>query len=309
MLCVQNLSVTFIMYDRGLSQKQTTAIADLDLHINAGEVVAVVGSSGSGKSLLAHAILGILPKNAHVTGKITYNNEYLTDKRQVELRGKEIVLIPQSVSYLDPLMSVGKQLSRIAHLRGLSTNASQKIVDKVLARYKLAPSVKELFPFQLSGGMARRILVAMAVIGQVNLVIADEPTPGLHPEVVVETLNHLRELADEGKGVLLITHELEAALQIADKVAVFYAGTTVEIAAKTDFTHGGKALRHPYTQALWRSLPQNEFIPVSGTQPNPDILPIGCLFAERCPIATTDCLTHRPPLREVCNGLVRCIHA
>ncbi|BAU08404.1 ATP-binding cassette domain-containing protein [Fischerella sp. NIES-3754] len=177
MLCVQNLSVTFTMYDQGLSQKQTTAIADLELHINAGEVVAVVGSSGSGKSLLAHAILGILPKNAHVRGKITYNNEYLTDKRQVELRGKEIVLIPQSVSYLDPLMSVGKQLSRIARLRGLSTNASQQIIDQVLARYKLGPSVKQLFPFQLSGGMARRILVAMAVIGQANLVIADEPTP------------------------------------------------------------------------------------------------------------------------------------
>jgi peptide/nickel transport system ATP-binding protein len=260
MLSVQNLRVTFTMYDVGLSQKQITTITDLNLEINAGEVVAVVGASGSGKSLLAHAVLGILPQNAHVGGTMVFKGEPLTPERQANLRGREIALIPQSVSYLDPLMPVGAQVLRAARLSGLKATKAQQVVDRTFARYKLASSVKKLFPFQISGGMARRVLVATAAVGRADLVIADEPTPGLHPDVVLETLNHLRELALEGRGVILITHDIEAALQVADKVAVFYAGTTVEIAAASDFAQGAKALRHPYTQALWRSLPQNEFI-------------------------------------------------
>jgi peptide/nickel transport system ATP-binding protein len=155
--------------------------------------------------------------------------------------------------------------------------------------------------------MARRVLVSTAVVTQADLVIADEPTPGLHPDVVAETLNHLRELAQGGRGVILITHDIEAALQVADRVAVFYAGTTVEIAAAKDFATGN--LRHPYTQALWRSLPQNEFVPVPGSQPSPEQLPIGCLFGDRCPKVTAECEAGRPELRWVRQGWVRCIHA
>jgi peptide/nickel transport system ATP-binding protein len=114
MLSVQNLRVTFTMYEVGLTQKQLTVITDLDLEVNAGEVVAVVGSSGSGKSLLAHAVLGILPHNAQISGTILYKGELLTPQRQAALRGKEIALIPQSVSYLDPLMPVGMQVQRAA---------------------------------------------------------------------------------------------------------------------------------------------------------------------------------------------------
>ncbi|MEA5508011.1 oligopeptide/dipeptide ABC transporter ATP-binding protein [Halotia wernerae UHCC 0503] len=167
--------------------------------------------------------------------------------------------------------------------------------------------MKQQYPFQISGGMARRVLVATAAIGCAQLLIADEPTPGLHPEVVVETLNHLRELADDGKGVMLITHDLEAALQVADKVAVFYAGTTLEVAKADDFTSGN--LRHPYTQALWRSLPQNEFIPVPGSQPSPQALPVGCLFGDRCSLVTEACRETRPQFRIVRGAPVRCIHA
>ncbi|WP_279239740.1 ATP-binding cassette domain-containing protein [Scytonema sp. UIC 10036] len=121
MLSVQNLSVTFTMYEVGLAQKQLTTIVDLDLEVNAGEVVAVVGSSGSGKSLLAHAVLGVLPHNARVSGTMLFKGEPLTLERQATLRGKEIALIPQSVSYLDPLMSVGTQVLRAAQLSGVST--------------------------------------------------------------------------------------------------------------------------------------------------------------------------------------------
>lgn len=306
MLSVQNLSVTFTMYDRGLAQKQLTVITELDLEVQAGQVVAVVGASGSGKSLLAHAVLGILPENAQVSGTIAFRGKLLTPQRSQTIRGKEIALIPQSVGYLDPLMQVGKQVSRVAQMSGLSQQQAQRAVDRTFDRYNLEPEVKQYYPFQISGGMARRVLVSTAVVSQADLLIADEPTPGLHPEVVKETLNHLRELADEGKGVILITHDIEAALQVADQVAVFYAGTTVEIAAATDFSNG--KIRHPYTRALWRSLPQNEFIPVPGSQPSPDALPKGCLFSDRCPLVTEACQIERPSFRQVGGAPVRCIH-
>jgi peptide/nickel transport system ATP-binding protein len=254
------------------------------LQVNAGEVVAVVGSSGSGKSLLAHAILGILPHNAQASGTMLFKGEPLTPQRQARLRGKEIALIPQSVSYLNPLMPVGAQVRRAARLSGLSAREARQSVDEIFCRYGLELSVQQRYPFQLSGGMARRVLVATTAIGRAELAIADEPTPGLQPDLVMETLNHLRELATAGKAVILITHDLEAALQVADKVAVFYAGTTLEIANAKDFTQGN--LRHPYTQALWRALPQNDFIPVPGTQPSPDALPPGCLYGDRCPLVT-----------------------
>lgn len=307
MLSVQNLSVTFTMYDQGLAQKQLTPITNLDLAVQLGEVVAIVGASGSGKSLLAHAVLGILPKNAQTSGTIVFKGERLTPQRCQTLRGKEIALIPQSIGYLDPLMQVGTQVNRVAQLSGLSKQAAQESVDRTFGRYGLAPIVKQYYPFQISGGMARRVLVSTAVVSRAELVIADEPTPELHPNAVKETLNHLRELANEGKGVILITHDIEAALQIADRVAVFYAGTTVEIAAADDFFSG--TIRHPYTQALWRSLPQNEFVPVSGSQPSPDALPSGCLFADRCAWMTEACLAERPPFRQVRGAPVRCIHA
>ncbi|MEO0349724.1 MAG: ABC transporter ATP-binding protein [Cyanobacteria bacterium P01_A01_bin.15] len=307
MLNISNLGITFTQYDQGLHRKQLTVITDLDLTVQAGEVVAVVGASGSGKSLLAHALLGILPDNAQLSGMMVFQEKPLTQKRCEALRGKAISLIPQSVGYLDPLMTVGRQVQRVGQLNGLSSRAAKTLRNLTFARYELPSYTPKRYPFQLSGGMARRVLVSTAAMTQARLVIADEPTPGLHPDVVTETLNHLRELAHEGRGVILITHDIEAALQVADRVAVFYAGTTVEIADAQDFTTGN--LRHPYTQALWRSLPQNDFLPVPGNQPSSDNLPMGCLYGDRCSWGTAECEKARPELRFVRQGWVRCIHA
>ena len=307
MLSISNLSITFTQYDQGLRRKHLHVITDLSLDVQAGEVVAVVGSSGSGKSLLAHAILGILPTNAERTGTLLFQGQPLTQKRCERLRGRAIALVPQSVAYLDPLMKVGHQVQRVAQLNGVSPAAARTLTHQTFQRYDLAANTQRRYPFQLSGGMARRVLVSTAVVTQADLVIADEPTPGLHPDVVREALTHLRELAEAGRGVILITHDIEAALQIADRIAVFYAGTTVEIAAAQDFSTG--RLRHPYTQALWRSLPKNDFIPLPGNQPNPEQLPEGCLFSDRCPWVTPECTATRPTLRQVNNGWVRCIHA
>lgn len=295
LLSVEHLSISFIQYDRGTSRRILPAIRDLDLTIDRGQVAAVVGSSGSGKSLLAHGILGILPYNAHMEGTITYDGAPLTPKRAAALRGREIVLVPQSVGYLDPLMKVGPQVGR-----------DKKAVRAVLNRYGLGPETEGLYPFQLSGGMARRVLISTAVAASPALVIADEPTPGLDARAAGRILGHFRELADAGAGVLLITHDLELALTIADKVAVFYAGETVEEAPAGDFDRL-EDLRHPYTRALWRALPQHGFHPIPGTQPYPGALPEGCPFAPRCPKRTAEC-GGEVPYRPLDGGFVRCLH-
>lgn len=304
LLEVRDLSVSFTQYVGGLRQRSLKVITGLDITVAKGEILAVVGSSGSGKSLLAHAILGILPRNAVVEGTMLYGGRPLTAKGQAALRGREIALIPQSVSYLDPLMRVGTQV------RTAVQNGDKKAAQRaVFGRYCLDTCAEDLYPFQLSGGMARRILVSTAVVSGATLVIADEPTPGLHPAVVKETLGHLRQLADDGCAVMLITHDITAALDVADRIAVFYAGSTVESAPISDFAGTGEALRHPYSKALWKALPQNEFEPTPGFQPSPNALPPGCLFEPRCSLATPECRTARPGVRELRGGTVRCIHA
>ena len=303
-LKVRDLSVSFVQYAGGLRQTNLKVITGLDVTIHKGEVLAIVGSSGSGKSLLAHAILGILPQNATVSGSMCYDGSDLTPTRQAKLRGRDISLIPQSVNFLDPLMQVGSQV-RIS-IRNGDKAAIQR---QVFARYDLNNQVERLYPFQLSGGMARRVLVSTAVVSGAQLVIADEPTPGLHPAVVTETLGHLRQLANDGCAVMLITHDITAALKVADRIAVFYAGSTVESAQSSDFAGTGEGLRHPYSKALWQALPQNEFIPIPGFQPTPGALPPGCLFAPRCSQKTEQCEVAPPAARELRGGVVRCIHA
>lgn len=301
---VENLSISFQQYTAGLKQKSVQVISSLHVALEAGEILAVVGASGSGKSLLAHAILGILPDNANVSGTIKYDGEVLTAARLATLRGKEIALIPQSVNYLDPLMRVGNQV-RTSVKKGNAIAAQRAVFE----RLHLQEKTEKMFPFQLSGGMARRTLLSTAIVAEADVIIADEPTPGLDPVVMKEALSHFREFADQGSAVMLITHDIESALTIADKIAVFYAGTTVEIASVADFTGDGEALRHPYTKALWKALPQNDFTPIPGSQPHPDDLPPGCLFAPRCALATQACREAQPDMRELHHGMVRCIHA
>lgn len=299
LLEVAGLSVSFCMYDKGLAQKELQVISDLNVSVRAGEILAVAGSSGSGKSLLAHAILGILPDNAKVSGQMRYMGSPLTPETQKALRGKKMALVPQSVEYLDPLMRVGKQV--------IGVNGSKEKQQSVFRKYGLSSLVERLFPFQLSGGMARRVLVSTAVIGDAKLIIADEPTPGLSKELAETAMGHFRALADQGCGILLITHDIDLALSYADRISVFYAGTTIETAFVEDFRQAD-SLRHPYTKALWRAIPRNGFQPIKGTQPYPGSLPGGCLFAPRCAMRTAEC-NARPRMRELRGGEVCCIHA
>jgi peptide/nickel transport system ATP-binding protein len=297
-LSVKDFSIHFLRYGRGFTRERLCVISSLELEIQAGELVAVVGSSGSGKSLLAHAILGILPRNASAAGDLYYCGERLTPRRQAELRGTGIALVPQSVSFLDPLMKVGKQV------RGERRSLAE--AEAVFARYGLAREVMGMYPFELSGGMARRVLVAAAVISGAPLIIADEPTPGLSEALAQEALAHLRELADQGAAVMLITHDLRMALEVSDKIAIFYGGLTLETARREDFDRDGAGLRHPYTRALWRALPRNEFEALPGHQPYAGTSGDACIFYPRCALRSSRCRS-AIPMRELRGGLARCV--
>ena len=300
LLEIQNLTIQFTQYTHRFHQASFTAINDLNLTLFPGKLTAVIGSSGSGKSLLAHAILHLLPYNASWKGKIFYNGSLLTKQRIQSLRGQEIALVPQSITYLDPLMPIGQQLF-IGHRDPQHLTA----LIQSLHRYGLDPQILHSYPFELSGGMARRILIASAVMMQPKLILADEPTPGLDETTARQVLGHFRELADEGTGVLLITHDLETALSVADQVVILYAGTALEQANAVDFS-SEQTLRHPYTRALWRAMPSNGFQPLEGVQPPVQEDLKGCPFAPRCLQKKPACLK-QIPWQSVRGGWVRCI--
>lgn len=304
-LSVKDLGISFSQYTKGLRRRELEVITNLDIDLYEGEILAVVGSSGSGKSLLAHAILGILPDNATTEGNIIYKGKSLSLKDKEKLRGREIVFIPQSVNFLDPLMKVSKQVKISIENKEEANKRQRKIFNK----YGLDKKVDNLYPFELSGGMARKVLLSTALVSDCKVIIADEPTPGLDEKSLNEALKDFRNIADSGCAILMITHDIEAALKIADKIAVFYAGTTLEIANVNDFKGDGKNLRHPYSKALFNALPQNGFKPIKGSQPMPNELPKGCLFQDRCEYISEKCRLIRPNARMVRDGMVRCLNA
>ena len=254
LLEVNNLSISFTQYVQGLNRHDLKVISDLTIDVGESEIVAILGSSGSGKSLLAHSILGILPYNSHVEGEIKYQGTLLNQELKEKLRGDEICLIPQSVNFLDPLMKVSEQA--IGECKDEKEHDEKKIKQReIFAKYGLDESVDDLYPFELSGGMARKVLLSTALIGDPKLLIADEPTPGLDKRSVDETISDIRKLKENGKGVLLITHEIDVALRTADRIAIFYSGYVIEINKVENFENADNVL-HPYTKALINSLPK-----------------------------------------------------
>lgn len=253
-LKVRDLSISFTQYTKGLRQREISVVKNLNIESYPGEVLAILGASGSGKSLLAHAIFGILPSNARMSGEILFEGEPLTEKKLRKLRGNGLAFIPQTVNSLDPLMKVGKQVQY-----SVKDGDKVKSQKNAFARYGLKPEVGEYYPFQLSGGMARRVLVSTAMLNDARLIVADEPTPGMDPESIDETLSNIRELVDDGSSVMVIIHDIETALKIADRIAILYDGTVIETAKKEAFHGKGEELKHPYSRALWNALPQNGF--------------------------------------------------
>lgn len=255
LLEVIGLRVWFTQYARGLRRREVVGVEDMDLRVGAGELVSMVGASGAGKSLLAHAVLGLLPANAGQSGKVCWHGREVSPAERVALAGRGIAMLPQTLSALDPTATVRRQVRSAA--RTVRRPAGDGI--EAIRTAGLDETVDGRFPHELSGGMARRVLTAMALLGDPELVIADEPTPGLGPDAVTEVLQRLRRMADDGRGVLLITHDIEAALEVSDRVVVVRAGRTVDEAQVAAFSGDGAGLAHPYSRALWQALPGNGF--------------------------------------------------
>ncbi|MEG0791422.1 MAG: ATP-binding cassette domain-containing protein [Gordonibacter sp.] len=264
LLQVEDLSVAFRMYDEDApffraKQREVEVLHGLSISVHAGEIVAVVGASGSGKTLLADAVMGLFEPNATVRGRIWFDGELQDAASLARVRGNGVSLVPQSVNHLDPLMKVGRQVEGFAR-DGATRARRRKRRQELFARYGLSEDAASLYPFELSGGMARRVLLCCALMDDPRVIVADEPTPGLDLDLALAALADFRDFADAGGGVLLITHDIELALRVADRVAVFKDGTVVEETAVANFA-SPDLLDDPFSRALWHALPEHDFQP------------------------------------------------
>ena len=273
LLSVEHLSVSFDMYDSAAPylsgrRKRVTPIRDLSIAVHEGELVAIVGASGSGKTLLADAVFGMFEPNSEVQGRVWFDGKDLDAEGLASLRGRGLSLVPQGIDNLDPLMRVGEQIMGAMPLdvrRGSAgikpavwKTARASRMRELMASYGLAPEVAEMYPFQLSGGMARRVLLLCALMDAPRVIVADEPTPGLDLDLAVHALDDLKGFAHRGGGVLLITHDLELALRVADRVAVFKDGSVIEETSAAAFDDP-LGLEHPFSRDLWHALPGHDF--------------------------------------------------
>lgn len=256
-LDVSHLRISFSQYERGLRRRAVMPVVDMSLDVREREVVAVIGASGAGKSLIGLAVMGLLPPNASESGQVSFQGRRVDPAERRALAGRGMALLPQSATHLDPLTRVGAQVRRAARLSGAAD--PDAVAREALDRRGLGAGIERRFPHELSGGMARRVLFAMATLGEPELIFADEPTPGLDPAGAAEVIAAIRALADAGSAVILVSHDIELALPIADRVVVCRRGRTLETATPDQFSGGGERLTHPYARELWRALPQNGF--------------------------------------------------
>ncbi|MER5359809.1 ABC transporter ATP-binding protein [Streptomyces sp. NPDC002785] len=306
LLEVRDLHVEFHTRD-GVAK----AVNGVDCSVAEGETLAVLGESGSGKSVTAQAIMGILdmPPGRISGGEILFKDSDLLKMKKDErrkIRGQEMAMIFQdALSSLNPVLSVGEQLGEmfVVH-RGLSRKDARLKAVELMDRVRI-PAAKERvgnYPHQFSGGMRQRIMIAMAMALEPSLIIADEPTTALDVTVQAQVMDLLAELQRElNMGLILITHDLGVVADVADKIAVMYAGRIVETAPVHEIY---RAPAHPYTKGLLQSIPRLDqkgqaLYAIKGLPPNLLRIPPGCAFNPRCPMAQEICRGEVPPLFEV----------
>lgn len=285
------------------------AVDRVDLEIAPGEALGIVGESGSGKSVTWLAALGLLPAKARVSGSVRLEKQELVGvpARVLEdVRGKRIAMIFQDPSScLNPVHRIGWQLVEALRLhRGLHGKAAEAEALRLLDQVGIADARRRLqdYPHLLSGGLNQRVMIAMALAGQPDLLVADEPTTALDATIQAQILALLSSIRrDTGMALVLISHDLGVVAENVDRVAVMYAGRLVEEAPGADLFG---AARHPYTQGLLAALPsltgpRRRLAAIPGTVPDPWNVPAGCRFAPRCPVAETRCASVPPPARSV----------
>lgn len=257
LLQLDDVSVGFERYaGRGVLAPRVTrfVMEHLSLSLHEGEILALVGASGSGKTLIADTIMGLFAANAQVTGRVWFDGDAMDERSLTPLRGNRIAFVPQSVESLDPLQRVGRQIERLA--QGMTKQEARARRRELFARYRLDEETARCYPFELSGGMARRVLLIGALMNRPRVIVADEPTPGLDMELAVRAMDDFRAFANDGGGVLLITHDIELALRVADRIAVFQDGTVVEETAVASFA-SPDLLQHSFSRKLWHALPEH----------------------------------------------------
>jgi oligopeptide transport system ATP-binding protein len=306
LLEVRDLHVEFHTRD-GVAK----AVNGVNYTVSSGETLAVLGESGSGKSVTAQAIMGILdmPPGRIPQGQILYRGEDMLtmsgDARR-KIRGRKIAMIFQdALSALNPVLSVGYQLGEMFRVhQGLSKKDAKAKAIELMDRVKI-PAAKERvgdYPHQFSGGMRQRIMIAMALALEPDLIIADEPTTALDVTVQAQVMDLLADLQREyNMGLILITHDLGVVADVADKIAVMYAGRIVETAPVHELY---KRPAHPYTKGLLESIPRldqkgQDLYAIKGLPPNLTRIPSGCAFNPRCPKAQDICRTDVPSLHPV----------
>ncbi|GAA3296932.1 ABC transporter ATP-binding protein [Streptomyces cinereospinus] len=302
LLDVRDLHVEFHTRD-GIAK----AVNGVSYGVDAGETLAVLGESGSGKSVTAQAVMGILdtPPGRITGGEVLFRGRDLLRLKEAErrrVRGAEMAMIFQdALSSLNPVLSVGDQLGEmfVVH-RGMSKKDARARAVELMDRVRI-PAARERvrqYPHQFSGGMRQRIMIAMALALEPALIIADEPTTALDVTVQAQIMDLLAELRRElDMGLILITHDLGVVADVADRIAVMYAGRIVESAPVHDLY---KAPAHPYTRGLLESVPRldrkgRELHAIRGLPPSLLDIPPGCAFHPRCPMARDVCRTDVPP--------------
>jgi oligopeptide/dipeptide ABC transporter ATP-binding protein len=298
--------------------RSLSAVRDLSFSIAPGEVLGLVGESGSGKSITSLAIMRLLPAQARVSGEILVvdnggaprNLAPLSDDEMRQMRGSRMAMIFQEpMTALNPVMRVGDQIAEavVAHNRISKNEAWQRAVDAMnnVAIPDAARRARD-YPHQLSGGMRQRIMIAMAIVNRPQLLIADEPTTALDVTIQAQILDLLAELRTRfGLAMLFISHDLAVVSQVADRVAVMYAGSLVEMGARRDIF---QAPAHPYTRGLLHAVPDlktdrgRPLQTIEGTVPALHAMPAGCAFEPRCEFRIPECAREFPPLVEVAAG-------
>jgi oligopeptide/dipeptide ABC transporter ATP-binding protein len=293
------------------------AVRELSFSIAVGEVLGLVGESGSGKSITSLAIMRLLPAQAKVSGEIVFsengaarNLAALPDDDMRQRRGSRIAMIFQEpMTALNPVMRVGEQIAEavLAH-NAVSKNAAWQRAVEAMNDVAIPDAARRArdYPHQLSGGMRQRVMIAMAIVNRPQLLIADEPTTALDVTIQAQILELLAELRTKfGLAMLFISHDLAVVSQVADRVAVMYAGNLIELGAKRDIF---QAAAHPYTRGLLQAVPDlktdraRPLQTIEGTVPALQAMPPGCAFEPRCGVRIAECARAMPPLVEVAAG-------
>lgn len=292
----------------GSGKHKVTVVHDVSLRIEKGEIVGVVGESGSGKTLTAMAATDLLPSGGHREAKVwSFEGTELLQARRAQraaaFGGRLGVVFQDPMSSLNPARRIGNQLGDTARFWGhrSRSDARRDAVER-LRRVRIAAPESRVddYPHEYSGGMRQRAMIAMGLMSTPSLIVADEPTTALDVTVQADVMQLLVELnATEGTAVLLVSHNIALIAEVCHRVLVMYAGRIVEEVAAKDLA---TSARHPYTRALIGSVPTLDANPderltaIGGTPPDPGNLPVGCAFADRCPLVVDHCRIQRPPL-------------